>query len=84
MSDWRRHGQEKFLKGAELLWEHYTPPTKEWDHDHCAFCFQKFSAGSNDLHEGYTTKDRRHWICDKCYSDFKDEFRWVVNSGRGS
>ena len=26
----------------------------------------------------YSTEDRYHWICPKCFNDFKDMFEWVV------
>jgi hypothetical protein len=32
------------------------------------------------LTEGYVTVDRQaeQWICDKCFADFRDEFKWSV------
>jgi hypothetical protein len=30
------------------------------------------------LHVGYATEDDYRWICDSCFAEFKDQFRWVV------
>jgi len=30
------------------------------------------------LHEGYCTLDDYHWICGKCFDDFKELFGWRV------
>ena len=43
LNDWRRQGQEKYLKGAKLQLKDYCPHRPEWDHDHCEFCETKFS-----------------------------------------
>lgn len=76
--DWRRQGQHKFLTGVVMIrtaWEQYGP---DWDHDHCDFCWAKFSIHDDDLKYGWTTEDQYHWVCDECYNDFKYEFGWVV------
>lgn len=78
MNDWRLRGQEKYLAGVELSWKKYKPYREGWDHDHCAFCWRKFSTSEGDISEGYTTKDEYHWICKNCYEDFKDKFRWKL------
>jgi hypothetical protein len=77
-SDWRLQGQETYLKGLRLIKSQYTAPSLEWDHDHCEFCGQKFSDLFGDLPSGYCTDDRYHWICDNCYTDFKEMFEWTV------
>ena len=76
--DWRRLGQEKYLMGVKLIFQNYFVYSSEWDHDHCAFCGVKFSMNEGDLHFGYSTTDSYHWICEKCFQDFKDEFNWEV------
>ena len=78
--DWRLQGQEKYLKGAVLSWEKYRAPRPTWDHDHCEFCWITFMEKKGDgiLDEGYTTQDRYHWICKKCFNDFKDKFGWEI------
>ncbi|MEQ1921436.1 MAG: hypothetical protein ABL952_02905 [Pyrinomonadaceae bacterium] len=77
--DWRRQGQEKYLKGIKLTARGYSPYRSGWDHDHCEFCGKKFSMESDDLHKGYSTEDCYHWVCEKCFDDFKDEFGWLVS-----
>ncbi len=83
-SDWRLTNQENYLKNKELTfqrWEKLKGSTS--DHDHCAFCFAKFTDRDDikdSLQEGYCTKDRYHWICEKCFGDFKDRFNWQINN----
>ncbi len=81
-NDWRLVGQEKWLKGVELVYRKYrqNPKNPDWDHDHCEFCNMKFflKAGPDYLKEGYTTLDDYHWICSRCFEDFKDLFEWTV------
>lgn len=40
-------GQEKWLQGAILVWKPYPKWSLEWDHDHCAFCSEKFMNGDD-------------------------------------
>jgi hypothetical protein len=40
--DWRRMGQERYLRGVRLTWKRYQALRADWEHEHCAFCFQKF------------------------------------------
>ncbi|HBG42116.1 MAG TPA: hypothetical protein DDW85_12025 [Porphyromonadaceae bacterium] len=77
-NDWRRQGQERYLKGVSLIFRDYYPYRQNWDHDHCEFCGAKFSLKEGDLHKGYSTKDGYHWICNKCFNDFKNEFKWEL------
>jgi hypothetical protein len=30
------------------------------------------------LHEGYATQDDYHWICERCFEDFREQFRWTL------
>ena len=77
-NDWRLRGQDRYLAGVELLWKHYGPYSRNWEHDHCAFCWRKFSTAPDDFHEGYTTADYTNWVCKDCYEDFKEMFKWTV------
>jgi hypothetical protein len=79
-NDWRLQGQEKYLKGATLIFKNYAPYRAGWDHDHCDFCQRKFMkpGNSDTLSEGYATKDNYHWICSECFKDFVDMFKWIV------
>lgn len=82
--DWRLAGQERYLAGATLIRRKYraNPRNRDWDHDHCEFCWAKFMVEEQPdvLHAGYSTEDEYRWICDTCFSDFKDEFRWTVRA----
>ena len=76
--DWRRQGQEKFLKGKTLKMQRYTPYRVAWDHDHCEFCSAKLSSRDGDIHEGYATQDHYHWVCINCFEEFRGEYEWLV------
>lgn len=76
IDDWRLQGQEKYLTGRKLKRVPFSPLSKTWDHEHCEFCWAKFSDHENDLHEGYVTEDNHTWICPECYEDFKELFQW--------
>ena len=84
MKDWRLQGQEEYLRGKALRFEKYKMPGKDWDHDHCEFCYEKFSETDEpgSVTEGYVTKDRHRWICGTCYNDFKELFGWETDSDR--
>lgn len=80
--DWRLTNQENYLKGVSLVHRKYRqyPENPKWDHDHCAFCWAEFSLreAPEALKEGYTTENEYHWVCEKCFADFKDSFQWQV------
>ncbi len=78
--DWRRQGQENYLKNKILIRRSYMPFREGWDHDHCEFCGDKFSLDESDLHQGYSTLDGYHWVCENCFQDFRDEFNWKIDS----
>ena len=77
--DWRLQGQEKYLFGKSLIFIKYSDKISTNDHDHCEFCSHKFSyTVPNSLTKGYTTTDYYHWICENCYTDFKNDFEWII------
>jgi hypothetical protein len=78
-TDWRLTGQEGFLSGAEVRFAQYAPPSTEWGHDHCVFCWGKFTSDPSDgcLKQGFVTIDGRYWICEQCFTDFRDQFGFV-------
>ena len=41
-NDWRLMNQERYLRGATLVWQRYLPAKPTNDHDHCEFCQTKF------------------------------------------
>jgi hypothetical protein len=51
-----------------------------WDHEHCEFCFEKFSESSADLQEGYASEDNYRWVCEACFRDFRDEMDWKIQT----
>lgn len=81
-NDWRLMNQERYLKGATLIWRRYRPADPRNDHDHCEFCQAKFMVtdGPEILHEGYSTPDRNRWICKPCFDDFLDLFGWEIKN----
>jgi hypothetical protein len=80
--DWRLRGQENYLKGVTLVHRKYRQYESDpnWDHDHCEFCWTEFCLKDNptSIQEGYATQDDYHWICAKCFEDFKASFQWSV------
>jgi len=76
-NDWRFMGQDEYLMSVKLTHQKYCIPRPDWDHDHCEFCSAKFSELEGDLHEGYCTLDKKYWICDKCFNDFSEMFKWI-------
>jgi hypothetical protein len=79
--------------GAVDDWEEVEPP-HAWDHDHCKFCWVTFEEQAKVaarppldrrvVTEGYLVVGSRHWICEECFEDFKDEFRWSVTKASES
>ncbi len=82
VDDWRKQGQERFLRGVVLVHRLYRQREQNprWDHDHCEFCGATFSLLDKPeyLKEGYATEDDYYWMCQTCFDDFKDEFQWQV------
>ena len=73
--DWRLNGQEAYLQGVKLCFREYDISR---EHDHCKFCWDKFSGDEDSLHAGYVTEDGKRWICPACFNDFKEMFAWTV------
>jgi len=78
-NDWRLQGQQKYLFGKTMIHKKYADKKTTTDHDHCEFCSGKFSTTIPDcLTEGYTTTDDYHWICENCFNDFRNDFKWTT------
>ena len=80
--DWRLNGhQANYLHGELLRFGAYKPHKQGCEHDHCEFCFRRFSSVGkvNFAAEGFFTEDKR-WICEACYDDFKVLFDWSLES----
>ena len=80
--DWRLHGQEHWLMGKSLSFSFFTKQSDRLDHEHCEFCWAKFSERDGDLHEGYCTEPddagRLFWVCPTCFRDFQTDFKWKL------
>jgi hypothetical protein len=74
------------LEGQKFRFKIYKGPRPDWDHDHCAACWQKFAEfeGPDILHEGFAVTDEYDkgadyvWICSPCFKALKDRMRWSV------
>ena len=78
-NDWRLQGQQKYLFGKTMIHKKYADKKTTTDHDHCEFCSGKFSTTIPDcLTEGYTTTDDYQWICENCFNDFRNDFKWTT------
>ena len=77
--DWRLQGQENYLFSKKLVFKNYSDRATNYEHDYCEFCGNKFSELIPEcLKSGYTTENNYHWICNKCFNDFKDKFEWTT------
>lgn len=85
--DWRLTagpvcGHEERLKNIPLYYIPFQPLSRQWDHEHCAFCWDKFYLHEECLQEGYCTRPQNepgaYWICPACYEDFKELFGWTA------
>jgi hypothetical protein len=79
-NDWRLQGQEKYLIGITLYFRPWATLDPSWDHDHCEFCWVRFTnlPVEDHLHEGYATANLYRWICPSCFDDFKEMFGWTL------
>ena len=76
-SDWRLTNQMNYLYGVTLKKSDFKTAACG-DHAHCEFCFDKFSNEEGSLKFGYCTLDSYHWVCNKCFRDFCEQFEWKV------
>ena len=77
--DWRLTNQMEYLFGVKLKHINFEPLNEKWEHEHCSFCFDKFSKSiEGSLTCGYCTLNEYYWICEKCYNDFINEFSWEI------
>lgn len=77
-NDSRLTNQEDYLMNVKLWIKQYKKHSEQWEHEHCEFCWGTFCEQPEYLHRGYCTEDEKHWICEKCFNDFKDMFKWQV------
>ena len=80
-NDWRLRTPKDYLLGATLYWRAWRESQPGWDHDHCEFCWAKFTDREDVkdvLREGYTTADEYWWICSACARDFAERFQFTL------
>ncbi len=53
-------------------------PCRAGEHEHCEFCWARFSALPEDLHGGYYEPQSESWLCPDCVEQFSDLFGWTV------
>lgn len=58
---------EKFLEedNCKELWER-----------HCEFCFEKITI--NNKNTCFCTSDCFFWVCNDCFNQLKDEYKWKI------
>lgn len=79
MDDWRLNGQEAYLSEVKLKHISFSDRRdKNSDHEHCEFCWEKISEYPDTLSAAYCTEDEYHWVCETCFADFKEKFRWKI------
>jgi len=76
--DSRLTNQENYLGNEQVKLTRFTEEYAKTNHEHCCFCWAKFSEKKNDLHHGYVTKGGAVWICPECFDDFKEMFKLTV------
>lgn len=80
-NDWRLTNQTSYLYKKRLVKKLFISSDMR-DHEHCSFCWYKFYEPNV---YGYCTLDGQHWICEECFGDFKEVFKWEIeNTGDGS
>jgi len=91
-NDWRLEVAPKDLDNEKLIKEDVANfykvrkdewdgknPFEFWDHDHCAFCFEKFMVETAaEQPFAYRSQDYNTWICETCYNDFNEKFKWKL------
>lgn len=71
--DWRIRNQRTYLTNQTFSKTIFSS-VPCWDHEHCQFCFQRFVDGDF----AFSCCDDKYWVCEKCFSDFKEEFGWKL------
>ena len=65
----RENKGHEFLEGEKIqcFW-----------HEHCDLCYEKAMTDISGIF--YCTEDMKHWICEECFNDFKEQFNWQEKS----
>lgn len=75
IDDWRITDQEDYLMNAVFVKAKFSEKAKR-EHEHCCFCWEKFS--KIDLNEGFCTSDCKYWVCENCFNDFREMFKFEL------
>lgn len=73
--DWRITNQEDYLMNAVFVKTKFSEKEKR-EHEHCSFCWEKFN--KTDLNEGFCSIDGKYWVCETCFYDFKERFKFEL------
>lgn len=68
--------QKEYLRDKRLQLREFVCNSDQ--HEHCEICWARFGMHPEDLHFGYYESHSKSWICNTCYNDFKDLFKWVI------
>ena len=78
--DWRLRGQEEYMQGMQFTYKSFVSGSDNGEHEHCEFCWHKFMEQQEGMEDcssvGYCSVDRKYWVCEECFEDFKEEFGW--------
>jgi len=69
------------MEGLGWEWGTFRLNGSDWSFEHCEVCGARFAEGighSSALREGYSTQDRKRWVCARCYVEQRGRF-----SGKG-
>ena len=76
--DWRIQGQEGYLLDKYLQHRRFDRKLCVADFDQCDFCWDCFDEDRENPLFAYFEPEKKVWICEKCFNDFKEFFRWTV------
>lgn len=80
--DWRLRGQEEYLQKEEFRFKKFIPAHSSSLHAHCEFCWHKFMENPEGVkdcsQEGYCSTDEKYWVCEECFQDFQEMFKWKL------
>jgi hypothetical protein len=76
--------QDNALRGLSWVYglNHRFASNPHWDNSHCALCHEVFKSdkAGEDCDEGYTSLGGQHWVCRRCFLDFKDKLGWTIHN----
>ena len=68
---------QEYLVGETLIPARFVPRLN-CDHEHCDMCWRKISCYDGDIHHAYQARGGKSWICEKCYQQYKNEYKWHI------